>query len=191
LALSTWVKGIGQVGTWLGRAGRALVLDRTAYQGVVQDVTMTGPALLIAILASILVSVVQAGGFNLWLALGEIGLWLLSVLVVTIAGRLLGGTGDFMTTLRGMGFARSVFVLGLLAFLPITAPLASFILLVLAFFAAWMGASQAHELRGWRSLLLPVLTVVVLFVGSFILEVLVAGLEFTLNALARNLGLAP
>jgi hypothetical protein len=31
----------------------------------------------------------------------------------------------------------------------------------------------------------------VLFVGSFIVEVLVAGLEFTLNALARNLGLAP
>ena len=65
------------------------------------------------------------------------------------------------------------------------------IVLVLSFFAAWMGASQAHELRGWRSLLLPGLAVVVLFVGSFVLEVLVAGLEFTLNALARNLGLAP
>jgi uncharacterized membrane protein YvlD (DUF360 family) len=190
-SLSTWVQGIGQVGTWLGRAGRALVLDRTAYYEVVEDAAMTGPALLIALVASILVSVVQAGGFSLWMALGEIGLWLLSVLVVTIAGRLLGGTGDFATTLRGMGFARSVFVLGLLAFIPGVAPLAGFLVLVLGFFAAWMGASQAHDLRGWRSLLLPVLAVLVLFVGSFILEVLVAGLEFTLDALVQNLGLAP
>ena len=64
-------------------------------------------------------------------------------------------------------------------------------MLVLAFFAAWMGASRAHKLKGWRSLLLPVLVVLVLFVGAFILEVLVAGLEFTLATLARNLGLAP
>jgi hypothetical protein len=191
LSLASWVKGIGRVSTWLGRAGRALVLDRTAYQEVVQDVTMTGPALLIGVLASALDSIVQAGGFNLWMALGEIGLWLLSVLVVTIAGRLLGGKGEFLATLRGMGFARSVFVLGLLAFFPAIAPLVGFLVLVLAFFAAWMGASQAHELRGRRSLLLPVLAVVVLFVGSFILEVLVAGLEFTLAALGRNLGLAP
>jgi hypothetical protein len=113
------------------------------------------------------------------------------VLVVTIAGRLLGGKGDFLATLRGLGFARSVMVLGLLAFIPAIAPLTGFLVLVMAFFAAWMGASQAHELRGWRSLLLPVLVAVVLFVGAFILEVLVAGLEFTLNALARNLGLAP
>jgi len=190
-SLATWVKGIGQVGTWLGRAIRAIVLDHSAYQEVVRDGYMTGPALLIAVLASVLVSVVQAGGFNLWTALGNIGLWLLSVLVVTIAGRLLGGTGDFATTLRGIGFARSVFVLGLLAFFPVIGPLAGFLVLVLAFFAAWMGASHAHELRGWRSLLLPVLAVLVLFGGAFILEVLVAGLEFTLDALARNLGLAP
>ena len=71
-----------------------------------------------------------------------------------------------------MGFSKSVFVLGLLAF-----------------FAAWMSAILAHDLKGWRSLL-PVLAVLVLFVGSFILEVLVAGLEFTLAILARNLGLA-
>jgi len=112
-------------------------------------------------------------------------------LAVTIAGRLLGGTGDFAATLRGMGFAASVFLLSLLAFIPVIGPLAGFIVLVLAFFAAWMGAEAAHELRGWRSLLLPVLAVVALFVGAFILEVLIAGLDFTLAALARNLGLAP
>jgi hypothetical protein len=39
-------------------------------------------------------------------------------------------------------------------------------------------------------MLLPVLAVVVFFVGAFMLEVLVAGLDFTLAALARNLGLA-
>jgi hypothetical protein len=190
-SLDTWLKGIGQVSTWLGRAGRALALDRSAYQEVVRDVTMTGPALLIALVGSILVSVIQADGFNLWLALGQFGLWLLSVLAVTIAGRLLGGKGEFLDTLRGMGFAASVFILSLLAFIPGIAPLAGFLVLVLVFFAAWMGASQAHNLRGWRSLLLPVLAVLVLFVGAFILQVLIAGLDLTLAALGRNLGLVP
>ena len=190
-SLDTWGQGIGQVGTWLERAIRALVLDRSAYQEVVQDATMTGPALLIALVGSILVSVVQAGGFNLWLALGQFGLWLLSVLVVWMAGSLLGGTGDLSAVLRGMGFAASVFLLSLLNFVPVIGPLAGFLVLVLAFFAAWMGASQAHELRGWRSPRLPVLAVIVIFVGAFMREVLVAGLEFTLAALARNLGLAP
>ena len=102
----------------------------------------------------------------------------------------MGGKGDFSAVVRGMGFATGVFFLSLLSFIPIFGSLAGFLVLVLAFFAAWMGASQAHELRGWRSLLLPVLATVVIFVGAFILQVLVAGLEFTLTALARNLGLA-
>ena len=77
-------------------------------------------------------------------------------------------------------------MLALLAFIPGVAPLAGFLVLVMAFFAA-----RPTSLRGWRSLLLPVVAVLVLFVGAFVLEVLVAGLEFTLDALARNLGLAP
>jgi hypothetical protein len=90
--LDTWGRGIGQVGTWLGQAVRALVLDRSAYQEVVQDATMTGPALLVALVASILVSVVRAGGFNLWPALGNSGLWLLRVLVVTLLAQSRGST---------------------------------------------------------------------------------------------------
>jgi hypothetical protein len=118
-------------------------------------------------------------------------LWFVDTLALLGTAAILGGRGDFATTLRGMGFAASVFFLSLLAFIPAVGPLARFLVLVLAFFAAWMGAEAAHELRGWRSLLLPLLAVVVFFVGAFALEVLIAGADFALDALARNLGLAP
>ncbi|MEJ2736113.1 MAG: hypothetical protein P8189_21525 [Anaerolineae bacterium] len=49
------------------------MLDRTAYQEVGQDATTTGPGPLIALVAPILVSVVQADALNLWLALGQFG----------------------------------------------------------------------------------------------------------------------
>jgi hypothetical protein len=32
-SLDTWLTGIGQLGTWLGRAGRALALDRAPLAG--------------------------------------------------------------------------------------------------------------------------------------------------------------
>jgi uncharacterized membrane protein YvlD (DUF360 family) len=189
-APDTLLAGIRQVGTWLGRAAHALLLHRETYQQVVDDVYMTGPGLLIGILGVLLVSLVHDGGLNWRLALGRLGLWVASVFVVWIAGRLLGGKADFTRTLRGMGFAASVYVLSLLALIPAIAPLARLLVFALGFCAAWMGASVAHELKGWRTLLLPVLAGVAFFVGAFALEVLIAGLSFTLGSLARNLGLA-
>ncbi|MEI2756025.1 MAG: phage holin family protein [Chitinophagaceae bacterium] len=41
--------GLKDVRTWLPLAGRALVLDRSAYQEVVDDERMTGPALLLGL----------------------------------------------------------------------------------------------------------------------------------------------
>jgi hypothetical protein len=68
-APSNLAKGLGEVQTWLGRAARALVLDRTAYREVVKDALMTGPALLISLLAALLQVLVLEGALN-WTMLG-------------------------------------------------------------------------------------------------------------------------
>ena len=185
------LQGIRRVDRWLGRAVRAMFLDRSAYREVVRDVTMTGPALLIGLLASAVTALIQADGLNLLLMLGLAGLWLLTVGVIWLAGRLLGGGGDFTATLRGLGFAQSVYLLGLLRFVPVIAPLAGLIVTLMAFFAAWLGAIEAHRLEGWRTLLLPVAALVVFNLGLLILLVLLTGAAFSLTTLAQNLGLAP
>ena len=185
------VKGLGDVKTWLGRAARALILDRTAYREVANDALMTGPALLIGLLAALIQVLVVDGGLN-WTMLGaRFGLWLIAVLIVGMAGRLLSGKGTYTSTLRALGFAQVAWFLGLLTFVPVIGPLARFISLVVAFFAVWLGAAEAHETKGWRTLIFPVVVVLVLIVAVFVVRTLVAGAQFTLAALAMEAGVAP
>ena len=58
-------------------------------------------------------------------------------------------------------------------------------------FAAWIAVSEAHELRGWRTLLLPVLFTLIIVVGGWALGTLFTGGEFSLNALAQLFGFVP
>ena len=184
-------KGLGEVGTWLGRAVRALILDRTAYQEVVNDPLMTGPAVLISLLASLVVAFVRDGMWN-WQSFAiRFGFWFLAVLVVFAAGRLLTKKGKYTTTLRAMGFAQIAWFLGLLALIPPIAPLARLITLLVAFLAVWMGASEAHQTKGWRTVVFPVVAILVLVVVVFVARTLLAGLEFTMSALLADVGVAP
>jgi uncharacterized membrane protein YvlD (DUF360 family) len=181
-------KGLGEVKTWLGRAARALVLDRTAYREVVKDALMTGPALLISLLAALVQVLVLEGALN-WALLGaRFGLWLVAVLIVCMAGKLLSGKGTYTSTLRALGFAQIAWFLQLIAFIPVVAPLARLISLVVAFFAVWLGAAEAHETKGWRTLVFPVVAVLVLIAVVFVVKTLAAGAQFTLSALAAEAG---
>ncbi len=195
-AISAWspsnlAKGIGDVGVWVGRALRALILERSAYREVVQDALMTGPALLLAVLAALVEMIVMAGGFDGTFLVMRIGLWVLAVLVVFAAGRLLSGKGKFTTTLRAMGFAQIAWFLGLLTLIPPIAPVARLITVLFAFFAVWMGAAEAHQTKGWRTIVLPIIALLVLVVAAFVLRSLMAGAEFAFSALFSDLGLAP
>jgi hypothetical protein len=182
------VRGLGEVKTWLGRAARALVLDRTAYREVTNDALMTGPALLIALLASLVQVLVLEGELN-WTMLGaRFGLWFIAVLIVGIAGKLLSGKGRYTSTLRALGFAQIAWFLQLLAFIPVIGPLARLISLVVAFFAVWVGAAEAHETKGWRTIVFPVVAVLVLIAVVFVVKTLAAGVQFTLSALAVEVG---
>lgn len=169
----------------------ALTLDRATYQAVAKDALMTGPALLIFVLAALVETVFLADGFDVRLLALQVVLWPVSVLLVFAAGRLLSGRGQYTRTLRAMGFAHSAYFIGLLALVPPLAPLARLLTVVVAFFALWIGAAAAHGIKGWRTVLLPVIAFAVWAVTIVVLFSLVAGVDVAVESLTGLFGLAP
>ena len=168
-AISTFANGLTQDGTWLRRAARSVTLDRATFSAIANDPYMTGPALFIAFLASALQSILSMDGLDVLDILARFVFWFITVLVVFGGARLLGGKGDFTATLRAMGFAQSAFVIELLSFIPPLASIAHFIAVTVAFFAIWIGASEAQGLKGWRTAILALAAYGVLSIGIAVL----------------------
>jgi hypothetical protein len=183
-------RGLGQVGRWLGLALRAAVLDRRAYEEVVDDPLMTGPALLMVLLASLLTTFALASSPSLETWAARVGASLVATFLVFVAGRALSRRGDYTTTFRGVGFAHAVYFLGLLAFIPALAPVVRLVVSVALYIGVWMGAAEAHDLRGWRGLVFPVVFLVVVVVTPVAVAALFAGAQFTLSTLAQEIGLS-
>ena len=186
------LKGVfHQPSRWVGRALRALVLDRSAYTEVAEDSYMTGPALLITIVAFALATIFSSQGWSWSGYLGRLGGWLLGLLILVIAARPLGGRAGYTRTLRAVGFASMARFLALLAVIPVLQPVAILLTVVVTFFATWIGAVEAQKLRGWRGLVLPVVVLIVSTIGAIAIPALFAGAALTLQALGAELGLAP
>ncbi len=83
----------------------------------------------------------------------------------------------------------SAYWLTLLSVIPVIGPLFRTIGFILAFLGVWLGAAQAHELRGWRTLVLPVVFVVVLVVVGVVLRALFLGAAITIDAFLQDAGL--
>jgi uncharacterized membrane protein YvlD (DUF360 family) len=180
-----------QPSRWVGRALRSLVFDRRAYQEAASDPTMTGPALVVVI-----VSLLVAGTLGVermgWLAFpARIGSWLLASMALYGAARLLGGKAEYHAMFRALGFAAALYLLSLLAVIPPIASIVPFIVVVTTFLGAWIAASEAQGLHGWRSLILPVAYVAVFTISLFVLAVLLTGAQMTLTTLAQQFGLTP
>jgi uncharacterized membrane protein YvlD (DUF360 family) len=191
---STWkpanlARGLADVKTWVGYAARAAILDRSAYHAVAQRASMTGPGLLIGILAMIVWSLFNLRRFDLIDILQDIGLWLFTVLVTWIVARALGGRQSYTTTLRVTGFALAPSIVLLLGFIPGVAPLARILALGLIVMGSWIGVAEAHHLRGLRTILIPITVLLVLFGGAYVLRQLWAGAQLTYESLAESLGL--
>ncbi len=189
--LSTMRTGLGRLTTWLELALRCLFLDRQAYRAVAEDPYMTGPALLIGLVMVSLESIARAGALDLVRLGGDIGLWFGAVFILYLAGLALTRQGSFTKTFRAVGFAQSVKVIAILAFFPLLAPLVRGFGLVLGFLAIWMAAATAHQTRGWRTLLLPVVAYLVLVAGTVAAAILLAGADFTLQGVLYSLGILP
>ncbi len=153
--------GVKDVATWIPLALRALVLDRSAYREVADNPRMTGPGLLLGILFSALSAGIVLGGLRevaFAVAAGIAG-WLVAPLAVYLVGHVLARRGYYTRTMRTLGFARVLIVIQLLVVVPDARGIVAVLYVLLEFLALWMASSEAHTYRGWRSLALPVLAV--------------------------------
>jgi hypothetical protein len=190
-ALSTMRMGLSQVGVWLGRAGRALILDRSAYGEVRDDPYMTAPGALLILLAALLFTLVVKPPVAWQYFLERLLLWVVTALVLFGAGRLLGSKQELPAFARTLAFGQVANFLILLGLIPGVAPTARLIVLLVTFLTTWIGAAIGLKLSGWKTLILPVLAVLVLVVGLVLLNFLLVGAAFTLNTLASEAGILP
>src|SRR5690606_26179643 len=166
----------------------AMTLQRDAYAEIVSDPLMTGPALLIAVATIVLSTFVRTGGLDGMHLLSALVLWFLAVALVFTAGWLLTRRGNFTRTLRALGFAQSIYLLSLFALYRPAAAIVQTAIIALGFLAVWMGAAVAHKTTGWRTLVLPVIVLLVYVIGSAIVALLMAGTQFTLQSLMLDMG---
>ncbi len=190
-ALATLLGGIRRAGEWLRLALGCLVLDRASFQRVVDDPYMTGPALLIGVFMTIGSSVIMSRRFDLIQIGSDLLFYFIGVAVVFAAGWLLTKRGTYTRTFRAMGFAQFVYVLEILVLLPGMGGIVQLFVLALGFLMTWFGVATAHEVRGWRAALLPIIAFLVVIGASTAVGLLLAGAGYTLDAVLGNVGITP
>jgi hypothetical protein len=152
---------------------------------------MTGPALLIALIGQVIQSVNREGGFDLVAALVQFVMWWVAIGLLHGAAVLLRGKAKFTTTLRVAGFAQAAHLLELFGFLPVLGPVARMLGLLIAFVGVWIGTATAHELRGFRTLVLPVIYILVIVVSVFFITTILAGAALETSDLLTLFGWTP
>lgn len=179
---------------WGALALRSLILDRTAYRAIADSSAMTGPALLLSLLGAAAVALVDYQdtglGFLSSFAIRYL-LWVLAVLILHGTARVLRGKATFTQTFRVLGFVQTVELFSLLRLIDPIEPLIIFGVAAISLFATWLGAAEAHEFRGWRTLALPILYALFIIVGVWALGTMISGGEFALKSLATRFGLLP
>jgi hypothetical protein len=197
-APGTWISGIGRVGEWTSNAVNCLLMDRSAYRRVADNPYMTGPSILFVILAAVLGSYLRTGALGLVSIMSAILVFLVSVGVMAISGSFLSKTdrvdttlsvSNFAKTFRAVSFAQVTYVLVPLALIPVAGPLIRLLLQFLLFVNTWLGAAEANKIRGWRTVLLPVVGYLVWAIGFSTVGMLLAGTEFAVQGILANLGI--
>jgi hypothetical protein len=161
----------------------AILLQRDAYRKISKDDWLTGPALLLGILGTIIFSSTLLGKLNLGMLVFHIVFWFITVLIMYLAGRLLRGKGTFTSVVRTVGFAQAVFLLDIFSIIPSLTPLVDFIIALVNFIAMWIGVASAHELKGWKTVILPVVYILVAVVGLVIIISVFGGLKLTIGSI--------
>jgi hypothetical protein len=183
--------GLLRARKWIPVAARAILLDRWAFRQAAFNPYMTAPAILIALVTSLLVAWIARGSFDFVEWVTRLGSWIVVTLMVFGGARLLGGKADFTSTLRAVGFAQTGWLLELISLIPPLAILGRIAPFIVTFLATWIAGSETHKLRGWRTLLLPFAVLLIAAVSSIVLNLLLSSTEFTLSSLLRAFGLLP
>ncbi len=185
--------GLTMVATWLEHIFRCMIPDRDAFRGVVNDPLMTGPAVLVGMVGTMLLALF-IDGINLsdWVIVPvrEVGFFI-SVLVLFGVGFLLTRKGSFARTMRAVGFAQSPTVLLVFALYQPLSHIVILIVTALTVIGVWIGVSEASETKGWQTALIPVIYLVIGTVGIAALLILLAGGVVTLISVLQTLGLVP
>ncbi len=185
--------GLKEVPVWLNYALHALILDRSAYDEIVRDKRMTGPALLIGVIFTILSGIFREieGTVEDMVVSVVLSLlvWVVAVWAMYAAGRLLTRKGYFTRTFRGLGFAQVVHIFELLHLIPPLAPLATIVSITVGFLATWMGAAEAHDTRGWRTFVLPFLGLIIVILVPVFFLVLTGSAVFGVESILDRFGL--
>ena len=183
-------KGLTMVGTWLEHFFRCLIPDREAFRGVVADPLMTGPALLLGVLGSLLFSLtIQGVDVSKWLvAPARLIGFFVSILIMFGVGFLLTRKGTLARTTRAVGFAQSPTALLVFALYQPLANIVVFIVTVMTLVGVWMGVAEAHETSGWKTALLPFVYVLVYAIGAAAIALIISGAALTLESFLAGLG---
>jgi hypothetical protein len=187
--LSTILRGIGQIKRWFSLVLGIMLLQRESFQKVAEDNIMTGPALLLGILGTVSFSATLAADFTWVMVSFQIIAWFFTILIMYLAGRLLRGKATYSAVLRVIGFAQGIYLLDLFSFIPAISSVVRFIVSLLVFIAVWIGAATAHNLRSWRTLVLPIVYIVVFLLSFVIIYSVIGGLTLTLESLGAEFGL--
>jgi len=183
---AAFARGFSRKSGWIGKALRAMVLDTGAYRDVAGDPYMTGPALFLLI-TGVIINSLTVHGLHDWGALiGEFFSAMLVVFSVWLTGRALRGKADFARTMRTVGFAYTTRFYSLLGFLPVIGNVAKLITLIATMMAVWIAGVQAHKLRGWRSILFPIMVFIIMLLSVILIQVLWEGATFTLTMLIER-----
>ena len=111
------------------------------------------------------------------------------MILLGLAARMLRGEGNFTQTLRVAGFAQSAHVLELLGFLPVIGPLARLIAILLTVFGVWTGTVVVNNLKGWRTILLPVIYLLATILAIVFILAVIEIVYLTFDALLLEFGL--
>ncbi|MCA9869342.1 MAG: phage holin family protein [Anaerolineae bacterium] len=183
--------GLKAVSIWVPHALRSFALDRLSFGEVAGSKLMTGPGLLLGLLGAFAYGWMRSPNRNVLVGAVNAASWLIAVLAVFAAGRLLTRKGNYTRTMRAMGFAQVIFLLELLTFIPALTPILRAATTLWHFIALWIAAAEAHDTRGWRTLILP-LVAIVMFVLVFIgAAAILAGLQLTASTFLSALGWSP
>ena len=79
----------------------------------------------------------------------------------------------------------------LFGFLPVLGPVARFLGLLIAFVGVWIGAATAHQLRGLRTFVLPVIYILVIVVSVFFITTILTGAKLETSDLLNLFGWSP
>lgn len=185
--------GLAMVGAWLRYIARCLIPDRPVYRDLVNDPLMTGPAILVGSVGMTLITLlVDVQDVTDWVLLPlRVGGLFLSALIMFGAGFLLTQKGSYARMVRVAGFAQSPHLLLVFALYEPTAHIVILIITALVVVGIWMGAAEAHETRGWQTLVLPALYVLLVTVGVAAVAVLLSGGALTIVSILEALGLMP